>query len=467
MASTSSKVPKSKPLHIVFLHLDLGIGGAEQLIINLALASLPSTDNDNDNENENENSPCNNPSENSNDKKHCLLNSRVSIFTTHCNQSHCFDAVRKDPTNMNSGKLADCVHVVGSFLPVNVCEYGTALCSTVRMLYLSLAARWMYPDADVFVLDVLPTPIPYLIFGTGGGVKSVIFYCHFPDKLLTRNTVNGIPTHNGFSTNTTPTTQTFTFTFKPCLQFIYRTFLDRLEEWSMSFSDIILLNSNFTKQEVLTTFPTLAQQNQSHTHTVNTQNTTHKSHQQDGHMQVLYPAIDLKGFIPPNFAHKQRSIQNHKNTAKHIADDNTIHSSSMTSTNPIVSLNRFERKKNIEILLRAYAKLNALIQTSNTTPPASISNDIAETRPMDYLLPPPLIIAGGYDPNNRENKEYLTELKNIAKSLDIEKFTSFRPSISDDERASLLQPALCVVYTPYREHFNTPQLISSLNYRFL
>lgn len=172
-------------------------------------------------------------------------------------------------------------------------------------------------------------------------------------------------------------------------------------------------------------------------------------HEEGGHMQVLYPAIDLKGFIPPNFAQKQRSIENRKNTAKTVSGNNIIDSSSMTSSNPIVSLNRFERKKNIEILLRAYAKLSGLTRTSNNAaPPGSASKDIVE-----HPSPPPLIIAGGYDPNNRENEEYLTELKNLAKSLNIDSITSFRPSISDDERASLLQSALCVVYTPYREHF--------------
>ena len=66
---------------------------------------------------------------------------------------------------------------------------------------------------------------------------------------------------------------------------------------------------------------------------------------------------------------------------------------------------------------------------------------------------PPLIISGGYDPRNLEIVEYLKELEALAKSLHIEENTKFRPSVSDEERALLLQSAICVVYTPHREHF--------------
>jgi glycosyltransferase involved in cell wall biosynthesis len=52
-----------------------------------------------------------------------------------------------------------------------------------------------------------------------------------------------------------------------------------------------------------------------------------------------------------------------------------------------------------------------------------------------------------------ENVEYLKELKHLANRLGIEDHTVFKPSVSDDERAMLLQSALCVVYTPHREHF--------------
>lgn len=58
----------------------------------------------------------------------------------------------------------------------------------------------------------------------------------------------------------------------------------------------------------------------------------------------------------------------------------------------------------------------------------------------------------------RENVEYLAELQAQARALGLLEaeggsLVSFRPSISNAERASLLQDALCVLYTPDREHF--------------
>ncbi len=354
-----------KPLHIVFLHLDLGIGGAEQLVINLALASLPHL-------------------------KNKSLDARVSIFTTHCDQGHCFDAVRKNP----EGRLSKSVHLVGTSLPVSIFGKGTAFCSTIRMLYLSHAAMRMYPDADVFVLDVLPTPIPFLVQGSNAA-KSVIYYCHFPDKLLTRDTVNGEKTGSlGQSSGRG---------VKTLLKDCYRDLLDRVEEWSMSFADVVCVNSIFTMTEVMRAFPTLKGTEDA--------------------MQVLYPAIDLNKFVPPDFKEKEKIMK-----AGNVGgDDNNLGA-------PIVSLNRFERKKNIEILLHAYAALSKKESNKTTTLPV-------------------LVISGGYDPRNTENVEYLIELKELAKSLDIEDRTRFLPSVSDEKRASLLKSATCVVYTPHREHF--------------
>jgi glycosyltransferase involved in cell wall biosynthesis len=361
MISTNEK-EKKETLHIVFLHLDLGIGGAEQLIINLGLASLPH---------------------------------KVSIFTTHCNQNHCFQEVSKDPNN--PGKLANYVHVVGDFLPVNILGKGTAFCSTIRMIYLSIVAKNTYPDADVFVLDVLPTPIPFLTCGIRT-VKSVIYYCHFPDKLLTRNSVNGDVI--AAQSTTTPKKRS-----QNVVPGVYRAVMDRLEEWTMSYADLICVNSNFTKEEVLRVFPALRD-------TISTCSM---------YLQVLHPAIDLSKFIEPDFTWKRTLVEQEK---------------SKIIKAPIVSLNRFERKKNIEILLHAYAGIKRKrIQRKETSPL------------------PPLVIAGGYDPRNEENAKYLVELQDLSRSLQINDDTEFRPSVTDHDRASLLKSALCVVYTPFREHF--------------
>jgi hypothetical protein len=147
------------------------------------------------------------PTKNTKIRAKSNTNTRVSILTTHCDATHCFDAVRPN----SGGILSKDVFVYGSFLPVTIFGYGTALCSTIRLFYLCVKAAQLchggngagYRDnnnnddnggACIMVLDVLPTPIPYLIWKN---VACVIYYCHFPDKLLTRDTVNGFPTNNG------------------------------------------------------------------------------------------------------------------------------------------------------------------------------------------------------------------------------------------------------------------------------
>lgn len=324
---------------IVFIHLDLGIGGAEQLVLNLAAASQ-------------------------------VAGHDVTIITSRCSQSHCFSQVKKP-----DGRLCNNVRVWGTFLPSDVLGLGTALCSSIRMLYLSYwAAREFGNSADCIVLDVLPTSIPLLTSWVKGGI---MYYCHFPDKLLTRDTVNGEATDEAIQQRSS-------------LRTWYRNFMDGIEEYTMSYADVLCVNSKFTKVQVQKVFSSLSRKD----------------------IRVLYPALDMEKFAQPNFT---------------IA----------TSEAPIVSLNRFERKKNIALLLRAYALLQTELKKSL----------------------PPLIIAGGYDIRNVENVEYLQELKHLAAELSIINI-QFRPSISDQERATLMQSALCLVYTPHLEHFGIVPLES-------
>ena len=71
-------------MKVVFIHLDLGIGGAEQLVLNLAGASQSAGHN-------------------------------VTIVTSRCEQDHCFSSVKKP-----NGKLAFLVQICGSFIPATL-----------------------------------------------------------------------------------------------------------------------------------------------------------------------------------------------------------------------------------------------------------------------------------------------------------------------------------------------------------
>lgn len=333
-----------KPLHIVFIHLDLGIGGAEQLVIQLSKASRD-------------------------------LGHTVDIVTTRCDQDHCFAAVKQP-----DGELSKNVYVYGRWIPPNIFGVATALMSTVRMIYLTyqvVTARDKsfgegrkqpnHKRADVVVVDVLPTSLPLLL--TRMSTAGVLFYCHFPDKLLLRNNRGGI--------------------FKK----FYRRFLDAVEEYTMGLSDTLVVNSRFTLGAVEEHFPALSLKRQEQ-----------KKNQILQPIEVMHPALDTSNMVQANNRKKN-------------------------SQSPIVSLNRFERKKNIGLLIQAYAYMKN--QNSSALPP--------------------LVIAGGYDTQNVENVEYRGELGALAKELGVP--VDFRLDVTDAERATLFQTALCVVYTPDKEHF--------------
>ncbi|KAL1433446.1 hypothetical protein MTO96_012562 [Rhipicephalus appendiculatus] len=154
------------------------------------------------------------------------------------------------------------------------------------------------------------------------------------------------------------------------LKRIYRWPLDALEQWSIKFADAVLVNSHFTGRVFREVFPRL-------------------SHVQ---LRVLYPAASLpRGAL-------------------------------------FLSLNRFERKKNLALALRA------------------VELACRET-------PVHLIMAGGYDPECRENVEHWDELVSLAEQLGVQQRVSFVRSPSEAAKLLLLHACRAVVYTPANEHF--------------
>ena len=99
-----------------------------------------------------------------------------------------------------------------------------------------------------------------------------------------------------------------------------------------------------------------------------------------------------------------------------------------------LSINRFERKKDLGLALRAFARLNELLSS--------------EPRPIH------LNVIGGYDPRLRENVEYYDELNQLLDSLPLNRSSvTFVRSFSDQEKREFLSKAHCVLYTPRFEHF--------------
>ena len=109
-----------------------------------------------------------------------------------------------------------------------------------------------------------------------------------------------------------------------------------------------------------------------------------------------------------------------------------------------LSINRFERKKNIALAIHAFAQLR-----SRTIPPNAVFTSSS------------LILAGGYDPINAENRAYVPELEAECGRLELS--YSHYPDVSGDvvfvlsftavQRTLLLERCCCVLYTPENEHF--------------
>ena len=320
----------SRPLRVLFVHPDLGIGGAERLIVDAALG-LQS-----------------------------LCAYRVSILTSHHDKKHAFTETRDGTIN---------VKVFGDFLPTKLLGGGAILCAIVRSLYLSAAILCTEPPADVYVVDQIAIPVAILKL-TGA---RVIFYCHFPDRLLAAKS-------------------------ESIARRLYRMPFDIIEEVTTAMADRVLVNSRFTQRTFNNEFTLIS-------HRV--------------HPTVLYPAINFSKYADAG------DDQSQPITA--IAPDVAV----------FVSINRYERKKNIALAISAFA----IVHREN-----------ARSK---------LIVAGGYDRANAENVAHFPELKTAAVNSgltvsdypDCEGACVFMRSFSDSERSALLHRATAVVYTPANEHF--------------
>ncbi|KAJ2653119.1 Alpha-1,3-mannosyltransferase-like protein [Coemansia sp. RSA 1250] len=340
-------------LSVAIVHPNLGIGGAERLVVDTALSLQQ--------------------------RGH-----RVVIYTMHHDPAHCFEETR-------DGTLD--VRVVRSWLiPESVNGRLHILCTVLRSLGMARRVATDREQYDVVFVDQLSAPIPLLKYAHA----HILFYCHFPDYLQAPHTT--------------------------LWQRLYRAPFDLLEELTTGEADQIVVNSKFTQSTFRNAFPRLSVV-----------------------PRVLPPAINLAAYdtTPP-------------------ADDPAVAMLRMPRQS-VLSINRFERKKNIVLAIDALA----LLQNRS---------DLC------------LVVAGGWDVRVPENIEYLHELDAHARSLGLSTRTVaprsassqalkllpsnyvrvpafaddvkttdsvdvlFVPSFSESQRAHLLATARCVVYTPINEH---------------
>ncbi|KAG5978475.1 hypothetical protein E4U55_006173 [Claviceps digitariae] len=343
---------------IVFFHPDLGIGGAERLVVDAAVGLQ-------------------------------LRGHRVVIFTNHCDSKHCFDECR-------DGTLD--VRVRGNtVIPMSILSRLTILCAILRHMHLLLAITLtdelssLSPRA--FIVDQLSAGLPLMQFVAPE--VPILFYCHFPDLLLARGR-------------------------QSLIKRLYRIPFDWLEEWSMGFAHAVAVNSSFTRGIVAQTWPGLV-----------TKVVTN----------VVYPCVDTNVSTE-----KVDGLDQIKGDA----------------TKLILSINRFEKKKDIGLAIRAFARI-----------------------PEPERSGVRLVIAGGYDSRVSENVSYHASLQALATSLSLTHHTMtpdalsalsslassppattqvlFLLSVPNTLKSALLRSSHLLVYTPTNEHFGIVPLEAMLS----
>ncbi|CCD26647.1 GDP-Man:Man(1)GlcNAc(2)-PP-dolichol alpha-1,3-mannosyltransferase NDAI_0I00780 [Naumovozyma dairenensis CBS 421] len=336
---------KEGSVSIAFIHPDLGIGGAERLIVDAALGLQQQ-------------------------------GNKVIIYTSHCDKSHCFEEIK-------DGTIE--VEVIGDHLPTHIYGKFAIVCATIRQIFLTsqLLLTKKAINYDVFIVDQLSTCLILLHKYTSA---VTLFYCHFPDQYLTKR--------------------------DSLLKKLYRIPFDLIEQFTISTADHVVVNSNFTKSMYHRAFKYL----------------------NDTEPDVIYPCVSLS------------------NDPINEGDEKLFSHLLNPEDKFYLSINRFDRAKNILLALKSFALSG------------ESKNDNAK-----------LLICGGYDERVIENVICLKELQREADILklsystifypefernkDLDMFTAkhskiiFLTSISTSLKELLLNKTEMLLYTPTNEHF--------------
>lgn len=193
-------------MKIVIVHPDLGIGGAERLIVDAAVA-LKAEGNE------------------------------VVIYTSHHDSNHCFPETKsKKFHSKNNSQMFFVVFkvvVLGDWLPRSFLGSFYLVFAALRSIYLALYLflSQAEKDCDLIIADQITFHLPILKFCSRSGV---LFYCHFPDKFLA-------PNSDGF-----------------LRKGLYRRLLDWAEERCLAVgAKEIVVNSQFTRMKFKEAFKTI------------------------------------------------------------------------------------------------------------------------------------------------------------------------------------------------------------------
>ncbi|WFC97982.1 hypothetical protein MYAM1_000703 [Malassezia yamatoensis] len=379
-----------------FVHPDLGIGGAERLVVDAALNLQE-------------------------------LGNRVCIFTSHFDANHAFEPTYDGTLQVIQAKTS-IPRSFGSLfhLPMAIMQqlslvwqvcfavYGSGLARRMPKLYNLMTSIRPMKIPDVFVIDQLPTAIPLLKLLCA---RRVLYYCHFPDKEISTS----LAAQRG--------------ALGP-IRMLYRLPFNLLEEITTAFADTLVANSQFTSHKFQHAFPRIKSV-----------------------PQVIYPGVDEK-LYDASFVSRALVAYESEHTGgvqrqMHSALSTVL---SLSDRPTLVSVNRFEAKKNIALAIDTVAQLR---------------HDLDSTLPR-------LICAGGYDRRVNDNINTLAALQAQATRLGLPHVTIWckapmyepptsPPSTGAIHRAAVIfLPSLpgtllnavllnrsiaALLYTPSNEHF--------------
>lgn len=329
-------------MRLAFCHPDLGLGGAERLVVDAALELK-------------------------------TYGHSVDIFTAHHDPRRCFVETR-------DGSLPP-IRVHGNWFPRHIFGFAHALCAVFRCWIVALAICFSGTKYDAIFVDQVSAVLP--LFKLLRPSIKILFYCHFPDLLLSKR--------------------------GNWLRRLYRWPLDTLEESTTGQADLVLVNSAYTADIFAKTFL--------------------KLHRKGVFPRVLYPATRMMSI--------SEQIDIIASWRMELPDE-LVQFFLKEGTATFLSINRYERKKKIELAIQALHKLT--IQSTGKRPQ--------------------LVIAGGYDSRVRENREVFNELVILVQALDLEHQVYFIRSFTDRQKFHLLCASVAVIYTPPEEHFGIVPLES-------
>ena len=259
---------------------------------------------------------------------------------------------------VTSGAVA--VERVPTWLPVHI---GGRVRSPLAIARTAAAARALARSPqppDLIFCDVVSHVVPLVKRLTG---RPVLFFCHFPDLLLTAEGSRGSLAYR-----------------------LYRRPLDRREEQGLRAADRVVVNSAFTAGKVAEAFPGLGRE-----------------------LTVVHPGVpmDAVPFSTP------------------IPDAGEI---------TLLSINRFDPRKNLSLAVEALAALRALV-------PAGTFGRVR------------LVLAGRFDQSLPEQATVVQGLRDCAAARGVGDQVRLALSPESEERDRLLAGCRAVIYTPVAEHF--------------